>query len=279
MNMTAETFRSTQPAKIDGSWNLHQVLPTGLDFFIMLSSLGGALGLAGQSNYATANAYQDALAAYRVSRGEKAVSLDLCLVGSVGHTASPEFPLETVVNRGFGTLQEAEYHALLDYYCDPSLPCLSGPESQLLVGLQDPAALEAQRIPIPDWLTRPRFRTLHNNGNIRFTVDRPEEETNYTKLMQKAGTLSEAADVALDGIRTKLSRTLAVDIKNVDPDRPASNYGIDSLSAIELRVWFKAVFGAEIPVIDILNKDTIRVLAKLIVQKSSYTASLRESSV
>ena len=38
-----------------GSWNLHELMPRDLDFFIMLSSLAGILGNRGQSNYRAGN--------------------------------------------------------------------------------------------------------------------------------------------------------------------------------------------------------------------------------
>lgn len=61
-----------------------------MDFFVLLSSLSGVVGLHGQSNYACGNTYQDGLARYRTGRGEKAVSLDLGAILSVGYVAERE---------------------------------------------------------------------------------------------------------------------------------------------------------------------------------------------
>lgn len=50
----------------------------------MLSSISGIIGNIGQSNYAAGNTFEDALAHYRVSLGEKATSIDLGAVSNVG---------------------------------------------------------------------------------------------------------------------------------------------------------------------------------------------------
>ncbi|KID96301.1 Beta-ketoacyl synthase, partial [Metarhizium majus ARSEF 297] len=63
--------------KTVASWNLHAVLPSGLDFFILLSSASGLADVKGQTNYDAENTYEDALTRHRVSLGEKAASLYL----------------------------------------------------------------------------------------------------------------------------------------------------------------------------------------------------------
>ena len=85
--MTLENFEAALHPKVRGSWNLHTMLPKELDFFVLLSSTAGIFGSRGQSNYATANTYQDALARYRVSLGQRAVSLNLGRVSRIGYAA------------------------------------------------------------------------------------------------------------------------------------------------------------------------------------------------
>lgn len=49
--MTADHVRKTVGPKVHGTWNLHELLPRDMDFFVMLSSLAGVMGHRGQGNY------------------------------------------------------------------------------------------------------------------------------------------------------------------------------------------------------------------------------------
>ncbi|MBI1357399.1 MAG: SDR family NAD(P)-dependent oxidoreductase [Acidobacteria bacterium] len=74
--------------KVLGAWNLHvQTASDPLDFFTLCASASGVVGTAGQSNYAAANVFLDALAAFRRGRGLPAASLDWGPWAEVGMSA------------------------------------------------------------------------------------------------------------------------------------------------------------------------------------------------
>lgn len=66
LKKTAQEMHEVLAAKVDGVINLDEASKElALDFFVIFSSLAAVLGNAGQSDYATANAFMDAYAHYR----------------------------------------------------------------------------------------------------------------------------------------------------------------------------------------------------------------------
>lgn len=74
--------------KVQGAWNLHQLtLAHKLPLFVSFSSLASLLGTAGQSSYAAANAFLDALALHRRAAGLSGLSINWGPWGEVGMAA------------------------------------------------------------------------------------------------------------------------------------------------------------------------------------------------
>ena len=68
--LTAPQVDRVLRVKAEAAWYLHELTQDSkLSAFVLFSSLAGTVGMAGQGNYAPANAYLDALADYRRSRG------------------------------------------------------------------------------------------------------------------------------------------------------------------------------------------------------------------
>lgn len=79
--MSWSSFDTVLSPKVQGSRNLHVACGEDKsDFFIMLSSLSGAIGMGGQANYAAANTYQDELARSRVQSGLPGTSINLPVI-------------------------------------------------------------------------------------------------------------------------------------------------------------------------------------------------------
>jgi hypothetical protein len=52
VNATAQDWHAVIAPKLQGAWNLHELLPKDLDFFVSLASASGRIGNVGQSIYA-----------------------------------------------------------------------------------------------------------------------------------------------------------------------------------------------------------------------------------
>ena len=275
--MTSDQFNTVIKPKVDGSWNLHTLLPLGLDFFVLLSSLCGVIGSPGQANYAAGSTYQDALAHYRVSLGERAVSLDLGNVLDVGYVAEREGLADALQAHGYSGIQESEMHAMLDYFCDPTC---SKSSIQVLTGLETPASMRSKRLDEPFWMRRPMYRHLyqlespHNSASAHDT----EATINYETLIRSADSLAEVGDIISNALRSKLARTLAIERENVDAGRPIHSYGMDSLAAVEVRTWFRRVVGADVAIFEILGNAGIASLALAVAKKSQFVSAEAKKS-
>ncbi|MBZ0278144.1 MAG: SDR family NAD(P)-dependent oxidoreductase [Anaerolineae bacterium] len=81
-------FETVLGPKVAGTWNLHQAtLHLPLECFVMFSSGSAVFGAPGQGNYAAANTFMDALAAYRRACGLPALSINWGAWSEVGMAA------------------------------------------------------------------------------------------------------------------------------------------------------------------------------------------------
>lgn len=266
---------------------MHSLLPTNLDFFILLSSLAGILGSVSQANYAAGNAFQDAFAAYRRSLGQRAISLDLGRMDGVGIIAENEQYAQNQNNVPvMAHITEADFHALLEQCCNPEhkdtpdhvrepKPATLTQTHQILVGLVTPAQLRAQKIEPPTWLLeRGLFRTLQQESTEdpnEGIVPDPKTTSNNPSYWQSAflhAGPSSASSVALDGLTQKLSRALDVSAEEIDLQRSLAVQGVDSLLAVELRHWISRAFKADISALDITSAPSLDELGGMIVERS-----------
>lgn len=52
MNATYDDWETITIPRVQGTWNLHELMPADLDFFVALSSFSGDTGNMGQAIYA-----------------------------------------------------------------------------------------------------------------------------------------------------------------------------------------------------------------------------------
>ncbi|KNG88668.1 polyketide synthase [Aspergillus nomiae NRRL 13137] len=286
--LTYAQWDATIRSKVHSTLNLHSLLPTDLDFFILLSSLAGVFGSVSQANYAAGNAFQDAFAAYRRSLGQRAISLDLGRMDGVGIIAENEKYAQNQNNVPvMAHIPEADFHALLEQCCRPEhkdTPDQVVPEPkpgtlaqthQILVGLTTPAQFRAQNIDPPTWLLeRGLFKTLQREL-VEDTEGEhfpdPNTASNSPSYWQSAFVRagpSSASSVVVKGLTQKLSRALDVSIEEIDLQRSLAMQGVDSLLAVELRHWISRAFKADVSALDISSAPSLDELGALIVERS-----------
>lgn len=258
-------------SKAKGSWNLHSVLPSGLDFFVLLASLNGILGGRAQANYAAGNTFKDALAHYRISLGEKAISIDLGLMATEGIVAENADLLASMRRIGhLMDINQGELVALLDYYCDSALPILSHDKAQILVGLETPSAVRAKGIDIHHAIHRPLFQQLFSLDSGSLQSSGQQATISYAAVLKEATSREEASVMVTGWLQAKIAHTLGLQEEDVDPTKPIHTYGIDSLVAIDLKNWFSKEIGADIQVFLMLGNQTLEAVAREAVKGSKF---------
>jgi hypothetical protein len=272
-NMSFDDWRAATRPKVQGSWNLNELLPNGMDFFIMLSSMAGIFGSRGQSNYAAGNTFQDELARHRIGLGEKAIALDLGFFSSVGIMAEKEELKERFSSySAFRPVTELELHALLDYYCDPNLDLLTSLKCQTVVGVGVPEGqVERSLDAAYYWLRMPSFRHLVQvDGTGDAAASKPQQIVDFSSLFASASSLAEASAFVTEALIKKLSKMLSIAQEELDVNKPMHLYGVDSLVAVELRNWFATELHVDVAIFDILGAATTATVGRLAAEKSSY---------
>ena len=259
--MSFKDFQAVVKPKVQGSWNLHKILPKDLDFFILLSSVTGLIGNIGQANYASANTYLDGLARYRVQNGQKAISIDLGPVSGFGYAARQEGLIDSLRLMGLKPIQEKDLHALLESYCDASLPVLEPPRHQIVLGLGSPKMMQALGLPEPHWMSWPMFRRLRytdadkdvevSGANGKNGDQQSEEAASVHAKVSGAESAEDATTALCEALKAKLARITDLNEAQIDADKTVDQYGVDSLGAVEIRNWFGAVLKMDVPVFDI----------------------------
>ncbi|PLB54129.1 putative polyketide synthase [Aspergillus steynii IBT 23096] len=265
-------FKPSVDCKSLGSWNLHTLLPAGMDFFILLSSASGLAGIKGQTNYDAGNTYEDALARYRVYHGEKATALDLGAMVDDGILAEHPSLLRRVL--AYGTLEpitRAKFYGILDYCCDPDRGLGTPREAQIALGLGAGGGDGLESI---DYQRQPMLQQLRIAGDWRRgdgdgKGGKQIVVSNRERLAVAEG-LEDAKEVVVEAIVKKLAKSLISmqDGSSVERDRPLSVLGVDSLLAIELRNWIVKEFRVDLAVFETQGSSTLETLSLLVARRS-----------
>ena len=272
-DMTLAAINESLRPKVDGSFNLHELLPLDLDFFIMFASISGIYGTPGTAPYAMGNVFQDELARLRTSQGLKATSIDLGIVTDVGYVAENGIS-STLQKVGFLGLTDADMHAFLAHFCNPSLSVASPDRAQIIIGLDTLAATRARGGDGGPWYQRPLFSCINalrlTRGGRGSSGDGSETTTDVTATLRAAQTRDEAATAVLEGLIGKLVAILNLDRASVDTGRPLHAFGLDSLIGIEIRNWFRRFIGSDVAVFEILGNTSVADLAAIAAERSEF---------
>jgi acyl carrier protein len=264
-NMSLSSWQQTVNSKTLTSWNLHTLLPN-VDFFIMLASVSGIIGNAGQANYAAGCTFQDQLARHRVSNGQQGLSVDLGAMKNIGVIAESKFLQENMADSLKGLqVEESELLALFNVCCDPAYKVTSVDESQVTLGMETPADRLSKSLEVPESLRRPLYMYFSDRHN---GSGESAHSTNYAALFRQMESLEDRIGVVVEALSKKLARAVSMSPEDVEADQPLHAFGVDSLVAVEIRSWISKEFAADIPVSELTGGRSISSIGELVSKAS-----------
>ena len=233
LEQDAARFGAVLAPKAMGAWHLHRATADRpLDFFVLCSSIAGAVGIPGQGAYGAANAFLDALAHHRRALGLPALSVGWGGWAGIGlaATASGAGSLKLLSARGIGAFSaDAGVKAL-------EILLASRPPPYVAVAPIDPARLAE----------RPSPRAGGASFREALAAARPPS--------RQRGLLE-------DHVREQAARVLRAPPQSVDHRTPLRALGLDSLMAVELRGQLEGSLGVPLSTTLLWQKPTVAELA------------------
>lgn len=260
--MDYNQWYSAHMPKTAGTWNLYKAVPRTIDFFLIMSSAVDITGNAGQSNYAAACAYQDALAHYMRADGVPAYAMNVGAVVDSGFVAEHPEVASALRRKGFGTIETADMLATLNHVLQNSSQ-YTVDSCQCAIGLVPKGNEPGLRTGV--WVADSKVRHLYRrNGAVRDSSGAGD----VREILSSATTAESALQMVNQAIVAQLSKLIGIAVEYISEARSLDDYGVDSLVAVELRNWIGAFLQANIPILVLRKTKSIDQIAHLVVKES-----------
>ena len=249
---TADRFKRVLAPKILGAWNLHALtLHLPLDFFVCFSSIASVIGWAGQSNYAAANAFMDTLAHHRRALGKAGLSINWGPWAGSGMAAKLDAREQKRMNDVGMTPLSAE------------------------AGLKAMAQLLAFHVPQAgvfevDWS---RFFKLEPNPSLKLVLQHLHTSSAKTGSVNFTEQFNAAApehrpEMLSACIASVIAGVLGIESgASIDRERTVVDYGINSLTAMDVRNRLQTALGAKLPATLVLKYPTVSAMTRCILDQ------------
>ncbi|RZL83924.1 MAG: SDR family NAD(P)-dependent oxidoreductase [Rhodococcus sp. (in: high G+C Gram-positive bacteria)] len=260
--LTEDQLHAVLRPKVDGAWNLHALTrDRDLSAFVLFSSAAGVLGGAGQSNYAAANVFLDALAQHRRVRGLPAISMAWGLwdrpSGMTSHLDAAD--LDRLRRTGIDTISPDEGLALFDAAVAVDRPLIVPVRLSMPSSRSDGESLS----PI-------LRRVLGIRRRRAAAADAPTGLADELRALDPG----ERHNRVLDIVTTHVAAVLGHDGKEaIDPERAFKQLGFDSLTAVQLRNQLATATGVRLAATVIFDYPTADALTQELVARLLGTSA------
>nr|VFK09968.1 MAG: amino acid adenylation domain-containing protein [Candidatus Kentron sp. FM] len=259
-------FERVLAPKLAGSWNLHTLTrDRPLDFFVCFSSVASLLGNAGQGNYASANAFMDALVYYRRALGLPGLSINWGAWAEIGLAAEMDRQQQDrLAVMGMGVIDPERGLSVLGK--------LMGQTQRAQVGVcpMDWSQFFKQSPEVPAFLSEFAQGAL------------PVVESVPIRQQLAQATEEEYEGILTGFIRNRLANVLGTSSSRLDVRQPMNTMGLDSLMAVELRNRIRSELDVDVSMAKWMQGTSIFGLVEQIIEQigkqSTQTHALEKAS-
>jgi acyl transferase domain-containing protein/NADPH:quinone reductase-like Zn-dependent oxidoreductase/acyl carrier protein/NADP-dependent 3-hydroxy acid dehydrogenase YdfG len=250
--LSRESCARVLDPKVRGAWNLHRVtLRQPVVEFILFSSAAAVFGSPGQSNHAAANAFLDALIAWRRRQGLVGLSINWGPWSEVGAAAQRDVHARSDL-AGIEPLDPDEGAAILD-----RLVSVAGRHNDCEIAIR----LDASRLP-SHLQNRPLFAQLLRTAS---SVATDSQSAEFVAQLF-ASPVDQRQSMLIEYLRSMVAETLGIrDRQRIATSRPLVELGIDSLTSLELTNRLRSGLGVQISPVELFNYPDLRRLSARLV--------------
>ncbi|MEU3855343.1 type I polyketide synthase [Streptomyces sp. NPDC029554] len=303
-DMNAAEMDRVLAAKVSGAWNLHRSLnEEPLEAFVLFSSGSALLSSPMLGGYAAGNAFLDALAHHRHSRGLPATVVNWGFWDSVGMVARKEQQEErTLLPQGMSSFSPADGLELLGRILAEGrlhtavLPAdwpawaraypsaAAAPLLTYLTGVNQPAA-SADPTPAQPEAVAPAPAPVPGEPRPATPAPAaPQTPPVPAATVRPAPQVTTSAQGVpsselVEFLRQEAAVVMGLRAERVNVSRPLNRLGMDSLMAVELRTRIERRYQVKLPMVQLLKDGTITTVAQALAAELDAARSTADSGI
>jgi acyl carrier protein len=247
-SLTPDRLDTVLGPKVDAAVNLHELTKdTDVGMFVLLSSIVGVAGSAGQANYAAANAFLDALAEQRRALGLAATAVAWGPWADSG-MATGSAAVTDRLRRG-GTTPMSPELAITALEHAVAHATTTVTVADIDWELLTPSLIAAG--PNPQFADLPEFRQVRDVARTG-SGDAGSLREGLTGLSK-----DDQLEVLLTLVQEEVAKVLGYpSTESIEPERAFDELGFDSLTAVEFRNGLGSASGIRVPATVVFDYPT-----------------------
>ena len=256
-SLDASRIEAVMKPKIAGAALIDQAARAhDLDHFIMYSSVTTLFGNPGQAPYVAANAYLESLAAARRQAGLPGLAVGWGPIADIGYLAREEQTRDLLEKRmGGGLLTSTDALAALDAFL-----ASDALDSAITIAPMRWGKLGAE-LPL---LQTPLFEAVEQARDVAGDAAGALDIRELVEGLDDTAALK----VIIDLLAAETGRILRQPASELDPRRPLTEMGFDSLMAVDLKMAVEERIGANLPLMSLSEGVGLADLARKLLDET-----------